>query len=69
MYHLLRTSGCNRANHHCKVAEAMAGEVAKVPQGRMAEMDEIADTIAFLASPMASYMSGHGLIVDGGYTC
>lgn len=47
----------------------MAGEVAKVPQGRMAEMDEIADTIAFLASPMASYMSGHGLIVDGGYTC
>lgn len=47
---------------------AMAAEVAKVPQQRLGEMEEIADAIAFLASPMASFMAGQGLVVDGGYT-
>jgi len=47
----------------------MAAEVAKVPQGRLGEMEEIADAISFLASPMSSFMTGHGLAVDGGYTC
>ncbi|KAK5689221.1 hypothetical protein LTR17_026423 [Elasticomyces elasticus] len=47
----------------------MSTEVAKVPQGRLGEMEEIADSITFLASPMSSFMAGHGLAVDGGYTC
>jgi NAD(P)-dependent dehydrogenase (short-subunit alcohol dehydrogenase family) len=47
----------------------MDHEVAKVPQGRLGEMEEIADSISFLASPMSSFMAGHGLAVDGGYTC
>lgn len=46
----------------------MAGEVAKVPQGRLAEMDEIADAIMFLASPLSSFCCGSGLVVDGGFT-
>ena len=46
----------------------MDGEVAKVPQGRLGEMEEIADTIMFLASPLSSFMAGTGLVVDGGFT-
>lgn len=47
------------------MSEVMQGELDKVPMGRFGEMDEIADSIAFLASPMSSFMCGHGLIVDG----
>ena len=37
-----------------------------LPFGRMARTDEIADMVAFLASPRASYMSGSIVTVDGG---
>ena len=46
----------------------MDGEIAKVPQGRLGEMEEIADSIVFLASPLSSFMTGTGLVVDGGFT-
>lgn len=46
----------------------MAGELAKVPQGRLGEIEEIADSIVYLASPMSSFMTGATLAVDGGYT-
>ncbi|MBS1891511.1 MAG: SDR family oxidoreductase [Actinobacteria bacterium] len=36
--------------------------------GRIAEPAEIAATIAFLASPRASYMTGANVAVDGGAT-
>ena len=41
----------------------MDGEIAKVPQGRLGEMEEIADSIMFLASPLSSFMCGSGLVV------
>jgi len=46
----------------------MDGEIAKVPMGRLGSPEEIADCIAFLASPWASYMTGACLVADGGYT-
>jgi len=36
------------------------------PIGRMAEADEIAAVIAFLASPAASYVTGAAWSADGG---
>lgn len=50
------------------VSGAMDSEIAKTPMQRMADVDEIADSIVFLASPMASFMTGASLVVDGGYT-
>ena len=42
--------------------------VAKVPMGRLGQGDEIARTIAFMASPAAGFMTGANVVVDGGLT-
>jgi meso-butanediol dehydrogenase/(S,S)-butanediol dehydrogenase/diacetyl reductase len=39
---------------------------ASVPLGRMERPEDVADVIAFLASPRAAYMTGQALSVDGG---
>jgi NAD(P)-dependent dehydrogenase (short-subunit alcohol dehydrogenase family) len=53
----------------CKKNPAVLEMVqAIVPLKRMADPEEIADTIVYLCSPSASYISGTGLIIDGGVT-
>jgi NAD(P)-dependent dehydrogenase (short-subunit alcohol dehydrogenase family) len=40
----------------------------RIPVGRVAAPDEIADAVALLASGRLGYMTGHPLVVDGGMT-
>jgi 3-oxoacyl-[acyl-carrier protein] reductase len=59
----------NKANKTEKsteeVMEAMANQV---PMKRVAEPEEVANAVAFLASPAASYINGINIPVDGGRT-
>jgi len=49
-------------------AEARAGMLAMMPAKRSAEPEEIAQTIVFLGSNKARYITGQSIAVDGGYT-
>jgi NAD(P)-dependent dehydrogenase (short-subunit alcohol dehydrogenase family) len=48
------------------VEEARSRGVAKLPLGRMASAEEIADAVIFLASAKAGYITGVTLSMDGG---
>ena len=48
------------------VPELLGPLEAATPLGRVGEAAEVAAAIAFLCSPMASYITGHNLVVDGG---
>lgn len=42
--------------------------VAAVPLGRLGQPEEVAALVAFLASPLNTFMTGQNLIIDGGFT-
>ena len=41
---------------------------ANVPLGRYAKPEELTGTIVYLASEASDYMTGHALVIDGGWT-
>jgi 2-dehydro-3-deoxy-D-gluconate 5-dehydrogenase len=47
-------------------SEAVAAFSERVPMRRMGDPDEIARAVLFLTSPMAAYMTGTQVVVDGG---
>lgn len=49
--------------------EALAAILQTIPLRRMAAAGELAKAAAFLVSEENSYITGHTLLVDGGFTC
>ena len=50
------------------VPELRASVEARIPMGRVARPDEIAQAVAMLACDSLTYLTGHALVVDGGWT-
>lgn len=46
--------------------DRLRGALRAIPVNRVGEPDEIASGVLFLASPLASYVCGHTLVIDGG---
>jgi len=48
--------------------EAYQSFVAQIPLGRWGELDEIGGLAVFLASDASSFVTGAGIVIDGGWT-
>ena len=42
--------------------------VRHIPMSKLGPMDAVGDGAVFLASPLAEYITGHTLRIDGGWT-
>jgi len=47
--------------------ELLDAELAHTPMGRLGTPNDVAGAVLFLASSAASFITGHTLVVDGGY--
>jgi 3-oxoacyl-[acyl-carrier protein] reductase len=61
---LIRTAEVEAAMNAGKLSANFLG-----PTGRPAEREEVADLVAFIASPRADYINGQNLRIDGGLVC
>jgi NAD(P)-dependent dehydrogenase (short-subunit alcohol dehydrogenase family) len=78
---LTRFLATHLAKHHIRVNTLIPGGVLggqdeefkrkfceRVPLGRMASLEDLSGPLLFLASEASSYVTGHDLVVDGGFT-
>ena len=49
--------------------EALTSIIRSIPLGRMADPKELARVAGFLVSDQNTYLTGHTIVVDGGFTC
>lgn len=49
-----------------KNEKRLAGSLRAIPQGRLGTPQDMAGVALFLASPLASYVTGHTIVADGG---
>jgi 3-oxoacyl-[acyl-carrier protein] reductase len=49
------------------IEKKFAQEVVPTPVGRVGRVEEIANAVAFLASPLAGFINGANLRIDGGF--
>jgi NAD(P)-dependent dehydrogenase (short-subunit alcohol dehydrogenase family) len=50
------------------IEASVLAEILDNPTGRLGRPDEVADLVAFVASPLADYINGANLRIDGGST-
>lgn len=55
-------------NHQDDPAAALARLEESIPLRRQGVPEDVVGSVLFLASPAASYVTGHALVVDGGYS-
>ena len=51
------------------VAHLIPGWLRDIPLGRMGQVTDLQGAVVYLAAEASDYMTGHDLVVDGGYTC
>ena len=51
-----------------KTTKGIKNIIKSIPQQRLAEVEEIAKLVIFLASDFNTYITGQNIIVDGGFT-
>jgi len=64
-YGFIKTDLTSGMTEHEHIAPRL---LARTPLGRFGELDEVAAAAIFLAGQGASYVTGHTLMVDGGWT-
>ena len=65
LQNIIENKSKNSGDSLNEIKKEMQGEI---PLARFADPSEIANAVAFLASPAASYITGINLPVDGGRT-
>ena len=69
-YRWTQSTCCDRffANIRAPDDEFAARYVARTPLARMATEDDVVGGVAYLASDLSAYVTGHNLVIDGGWT-
>jgi NAD(P)-dependent dehydrogenase (short-subunit alcohol dehydrogenase family) len=59
--------GYHKTEMAAMFADIMKEWIPRIPMGRIAEAEELAGLVVFLASDASSYMTGSEIVSDGGY--